>query len=118
MRISDWSSDVCSSDLLVASRFRNRLATSLGRVSKPRERRAALARPRAGFEQMYSIMENALVAEGVDVRTGATVRGIEVDGGGFLVSTDRGAERLDVVVSTIPVTLGNESVRERVCQYG
>src|SRR3546814_17198666 len=81
--------------------LRNRLATSLGRVSKPRERRAALARPRAGFEQMYSIMENALVAEGVDVRTGATVRGIEVDGGGLLVSTDRGAERFDVVVSTI-----------------
>src|SRR3546814_8335451 len=52
---------------------------------------------------MYSIMENALVAEGVDVRTGATVRGIEVDGGGFLVSTDRGTERFDVVVSTIPV---------------
>ena len=83
--------------------FRNRLATSLGRVSKPRVRRAALARPRAGFEQMYSIIENALVAEGVDVRTGATVRGIEVDGGGFLVSTDRGTERFDVVVSTIPV---------------
>src|SRR3546814_17214008 len=102
--------------------FRNRLATGLGRVSKPRERRAALARPRAGFEQMYSIIENALVAEGVDVRTGATVRGIEVDGGGFLVSTDRGTERFDVVVSTIPVPvtatqIGRASCRERVCRY-
>src|SRR3546814_9936116 len=48
---------------LFRSGFRNRLATSLGRVSKPRERRAALASPRAGFEQMYSIIENALVAE-------------------------------------------------------
>ncbi|WP_168707850.1 FAD-dependent oxidoreductase [Sphingopyxis sp. PAMC25046] len=83
--------------------FRNRFATSLRDAWKPRKHAVALARPRAGFQHMYAVIECALTAEGVDVRTEANVQGIEKDERGFLVSTDRKTERFDAVVSTIPV---------------
>lgn len=83
--------------------FRKLLATSLRRAGKPRGSAAALARPRAGFQHMYATIQRALVAEGVDVQTGVEVRRIEKDTGGFLLSTDRGTERFDAVVSTIPI---------------
>ncbi len=83
--------------------FRKLLATSLRRAGKPRGGAAALARPRAGFQHMYGAIQRALVAEGVDVQTGVEVRRIEKGTGGFLLSTDRGTEKFDAVVSTIPI---------------
>jgi len=90
-------------ELVDRAAFRKLLATSLHRAGRRRGRAAAFARPRAGFQHMYAAIQRELVAEGVDVRTGVEVRRIEKDTGGFLLSTDRGAERFDVVVSTIPI---------------
>src|SRR3546814_8717568 len=54
MRISDWSSDVCSSDLSGARSLQRRAADEAGRSGR---RQPSGRRPRAGPEQCLRLLE-------------------------------------------------------------
>src|SRR3546814_10782603 len=97
MRISDWSSDVCSSDLDQRDRAARRLAESgealLGEVAQGRARKAA------GFVRVGAF----------ERRTGD--RGVGDD---QRVEALVGGDARDVVDIG---EIGRASCRERVCQY-
>src|SRR3546814_3736977 len=93
MRISDWSSDVCSSDLLDSGGL------------------AAVVLAGAGF----AVGSGALGLDGVEggncaVRTGAGAS--RTTGAGR-----RGSSAVALCRPMDPATIGRASCRERVCQY-
>src|SRR3546814_5870930 len=95
MRISDWSSDVCSSDLLPAGLQRDRLAVLDQRddVVAFRNRRPAVT---LQFDQQPLDAGLAVIGQRAEIRRAV---------GKFLVF------RAD------PPEIGRASCRERVCQY-
>src|SRR3546814_9981116 len=97
MRISDWSSDVCSSDLEIPSR-----TISNGINRSPAGHATQDAPPRyAAIKQSIS---NA-------VRDGSLKPGDRVPSEAELV------EKFDVSRMTANRAIGRASCRERVCQY-
>src|SRR3546814_12948721 len=101
MRISDWSSDVCSSDLLDPEDVRQ-LARHLGLADagRPGEQIAAdrlLRLPQPG--------------------TGKLDRGRQRGDGGILPEHHRLEVALQVGEHGLVVEIGRASCRERVCQY-
>src|SRR3546814_13096574 len=97
MRISDWSSDVCSSDL-----------------RRPDIDRLAVA-PRIG-ERLDAVVAPVPHARGdIDI-LGQAIAADDIDGGRFAGSGDAigGSAR---VAGAVHPKLGRASCRERVCQY-
>src|SRR3546814_6098349 len=97
MRISDWSSDVCSSDLIPAGRFPRIAPNEIAGMSR-RQRMGTL-----GIERM---------ADQLGFKT-LPAPGNRLDG------TDRNAHLLDraVICKHRRHKLGRASCRERVCPY-
>src|SRR3546814_9066265 len=94
LRISDWSSDVCSSDLLLKSTIRRQ-----DQVRSPRRRCDA-----AGVQRM--------IGKFIHRRAAAVVRET------CALLRDRSGGALVVVAVLLPaVTIGRASCWERVCQY-
>src|SRR3546814_6795823 len=97
MRISDWSSDVCSSDLLNATGGRAEIA---------------------GAEQSVRVLGNAQDAYAlgqtqIAIRSGRTVRLSDIAD-----VRDKYAEQRSVSLMNGRQEIGRASWRERVCQYG
>jgi hypothetical protein len=88
-----------------AASLRRLLARKVSAMLKPPDRgnNVAFARPRRGFEHMYTHIEGVLSASGVDVQTGANIRSIEKLGSTFVVSTDNESKEYDIIVSTAPI---------------
>src|SRR3546814_3762535 len=91
MRISDWSSDVCSSDLV-----------RIRRLGRRREQGVRGLRATAGAEGQPLVADGDLL---VEHRPG------QVAGEVGHVGADR------IVVTTHVTQIGRASCRERVCQY-
>src|SRR3546814_19626243 len=119
MRISDWSSDVCSSDLLVEQRLLEALERAIGFRHDPctgaleqRQRfhlrhdlRYELDRAGAGADH-----RDRFAAEVVIVIPARRMKHLAAEILDALELRCRGAVEL--------TELGRESCRERVCQYG
>src|SRR3546814_20560907 len=130
MRISDWSSDVCSSDLGIVKGFGATDIFPVGTDQSPAHAPAGQAAP---------VEEKALARHGVEgikigqppfVLTGhqhpdidmGCVRYIEqAEGIGARRATDAGDQQLIVAgseIEDIRSQIGSASGRERVCPYG
>src|SRR3546814_10986594 len=99
MRISDWSSDVCSSDLPRAQAEEGRLLVGLAH----RQRGVA-----AGFGEG--------VAAGVDMREPDEGRDRRVAGGDVIADLAENLHRVGVALRR-QRQIGSASGRERVCPY-
>src|SRR3546814_21064626 len=107
MRISDWSSDVCSSDLRILLYFRERPTGNWGRVPKGVD----------GARQAVKLLDEGLnLGVLVDQRT---TQGIALPLFGRPARTTLGIAKLaiDQDLPIVPVQIGRASCRERVCQY-
>src|SRR3546814_11965209 len=115
MRISDWSSDVCSSDLLAEWLYE-----------------AGIGEARAALVDGGDIVEARIEREGEGPRVGAIVAAKLVEAGkggkGALVALDWPGEPQATLTGLPPSTsigarllveikIGRASCRERVCQY-
>src|SRR3546814_15505088 len=98
MRISDWSSDVCSSDLLV------------GIIEREKPVRLRVDRAGvAGSQPIFARRKRRGGGEGYRLRRGVGRRG---QGGGVAIGTgEAGAREAEVE------QIGRASCRARVCQY-
>src|SRR3546814_19914702 len=106
MRISDWSSDVCSSDLLEA------LVPVHERVSVVQAPDFEVVEQQiAWFERGQGFRCSGDVAAGEDVFADPGVAGA-----GWREATDRMDQRGAIGLEQV-VEIGRESCRERVCQY-
>src|SRR3546814_15249358 len=104
MRISDWSSDVCSSDLL------ERLEKIAGRIFRPVE------------HQMLEQMRETGLARGFVLRPDAVPDRHRDDGRLVILMDDHAqpvVEREGLIgnVDRRPEEIGRGTMRERVCQY-
>src|SRR3546814_15493524 len=98
MRISDWSSDVCSSDLLLADEAFGRPAVH--RVARGREH--ALVERGGGIEFEEGVGEVAISGTDLGLILGRAGR----------FRRKQEAQRADLAAE-----IGRASCRERVCQY-
>src|SRR3546814_1169674 len=132
MRISDWSSDVCSSDLLVgvarlASRWRRPEAPDVRRASRPEEADVLLA---LSALTVLAVLAPLLARLGLGRELGyvfaAGFAGVAIliafhvpqilDGGTVETSVDW-LPSLGVSFALRLHEIGRASCRERVCQY-
>src|SRR3546814_2257910 len=99
MRFSDWSSDVCSSELVERARECLGLAFDFGDVRRRQavrwDRAGAVDRMDPGFLDMLKHARNHNI--------GAVAQGIDID--------------LDRIAQITVDQIGRASCRERVCQY-
>src|SRR3546814_13476453 len=130
MRISDWSSDVCSSDLTGVVVFREGVFTAGGRVEAARFN-SPTATNTYPFEATRA--DAIIGARFTRTGTGASVARFEASGGGAAVSDNINfltVKPTTVNISILPTSsaglsagdlwndeLGRASCRERVCQY-
>src|SRR3546814_14594140 len=113
MRISDWSSDVCSSDLLnaLSKDFFAGVTAGLDALGIRYQRNPHLVR---GFDyychSAFEFVTDALGAQGTVLAGGRYDGLVETLGGPPIPGVGRaaGLERLEI---------GRASVRERVCKY-
>src|SRR3546814_18654774 len=121
MRISDWSSDVCSSDLAIVARFLRQIAeaaaTGLQRLDAMEEHRlraAAVAGnilrpgklfPLLAFLQLRPVTSPRVVARQLE---------LSISGAGKLLAR---AADAGLLVEISGRQIGRASCRERVCQY-
>src|SRR3546814_15417435 len=120
MRISDWSSDVCSSDLAVGARIET--ACAIAQV-KHDDRGFHVATDKIGAVQAESLV----VASG-----GLSIPSMGASGFGYQLARQFGHTVLPTRAALVPLTLGGTplsdyadlsgqlgtaSCRERVCQY-
>src|SRR3546814_2316956 len=96
MRISDWSSDVCSSDLARRAELHN----NLGNVLKQQNR----------YDEALDCFDRATVLRPNYAEAHAN-RGFALAGRG---TTEEAASALDAAIA---LQIGSASCRERVCQY-
>src|SRR3546814_2946716 len=101
MRISDWSSDVCSSDLL----FTPEMA---GQLDRDRPRAATALAPESENIVLAKVRE-AAAAAGLWVHIGSL--GLKDEGG------KRWRNRSFIIDGAGAIQIGRASCRERVCQY-
>src|SRR3546814_2333917 len=97
MRISDWSSDVCSSDLMVANTTLHRRSIQIGsgnsRADSGRTHLGALIGDRVRFGASTTLCPGCIVAPGLALPPGVILLGV------------------------IDEAIGRASCRESVCQY-
>src|SRR3546814_15876657 len=111
MRISDWSSDVCSSDLgCDGGGVAQRLVPHRRHVRARRRRRLVLRRPPEGRDPPARREHLVLGGRGRDPRPSRRARG-RGGGGAERAHRGRGAGGAG------PGQIGRASCRERVCQY-
>src|SRR3546814_20849448 len=97
MRISDWSSDVCSSDLLLD----------------------VVGEPLGLAEKLLGALELALqLGELAERQRGQIARLIEKRGRLVLQALDLVVDLLERAGGRQHIQIGRASCRERVCQYG
>src|SRR3546814_17870182 len=99
MRISDWSSDVCSSDL---SRARSRATTRTGNFPTPTRREVKRASGGLALAAHVAACSGGIVPQGE---------------GPSSAGSSATPPRLDYNV-TVRQQIGRASCGERVCQYG
>src|SRR3546814_15781955 len=108
MRISDWSSDVCSSDLLrtplnAIIGFAQTIDREIwGPVGSPRYREYAQAIADSG-QHLYVLIQNILDLSRHDA--------------GVLELDERAVDPGREIVACRDMQIGSASCRERVCQY-
>src|SRR3546814_15568763 len=102
MRISDWSSDVCSSDLVCAQVMGNHTTCTIAGASGHFE--LNVFKP----VLIYSLLQSAkLIGDACDSFRANCVEGIEAD-----------EERIATLMrQSLMLAIGRASCRERVCQY-
>src|SRR3546814_19107382 len=107
MRISDWSSDVCSSDLAGGQGIAVELEWQIGRILEKRivDFQSGPPGRRMGDDGMIDVEAAPFDAES---RVEAGLAFLEESGHGLLLEQD--GQRLIEEI-------GRESCRERVCQY-
>src|SRR3546814_19589041 len=108
MRISDWSSDVCSSDLQVAEGARD-----CGRLALELQADEAAALPHHdGGQPLEAVAQQRDAA-------GAVARVAEGDLGAAERHVEDGADELPATAAqrARPQPIGRGSCRDRVCQY-
>src|SRR3546814_2197534 len=113
MRISDWSSDVCSSDLWLVKRH-----AALG------QRGPHLQQRKADLEKLFDIVDFLLVDDEQDHMVLGLDHGIVMRNDDVVAShdgADRGAGRqldfLEATADDLRIKIGRASCRERGCQY-
>src|SRR3546814_15551970 len=99
MRISDWSSDVCSSDLLIERLAHRPLLIDSSTIAPETARTLSSAAKAKGYAML-----DAPVSGGPKGAREGTLR--------FMVGGD-----LEAFADADPVQIGRESCRERVWQY-
>src|SRR3546814_13512647 len=119
MRISDWSSDVCSSDLafaagmadaLIEDAVRARIA-QFGPEPLGMDIAVGIVEMRVAVRETANVVETGLEVDGIDAHVdllGGLVGRGEKSGAGVPRFRDRGVQRQEI---------GRASCRERVCQY-
>src|SRR3546814_17458589 len=119
MRISDWSSDVCSSDLC-ARLSASSVSTSGSATMRPR-RKPSGRWSRSGMRQPKAMTE---VRDNID-RLDRQIVALLAERTGYVrqaarVKLERGAivdpERIEDVVAKVRKQIGRPSGRERVCE--
>src|SRR3546814_12038539 len=103
MRISDWSSDVCSSDLGI---------DSIGGYEKQylvQPDPARLASYGISFTELAAALERNNVAVGANY--------INRGGEAFLARVDARITGIDQIGNAVVAKIGRAPCRERVCQY-
>src|SRR3546814_12079777 len=117
MRISDWSSDVCSSDLIV--RAGNRTTVYVGEAVNLKRRFGNYRRP--GATQQTSLRLNALLIEAIGQCGAITVdiayQDIGLNIGGVAMDADLADKAVRRMIEQA-AKIGRAACRERVCQYG
>src|SRR3546814_18526152 len=114
MRISDWSSDVCSSDLADGGRFH--IALDAGDLAGEAQARQRLqAQP--GVEQARRIDEGVAMQAAEARELGVFQAGNGAADAGLLAVLQLGLEADDVVERAERIEIGRASCRERVCKY-
>src|SRR3546814_12684883 len=114
MRISDWSSDVCSSDLISSSAE----VAQVGTISANGDREIgdflARAMEKVGNEGVITVEEAKGLHTELDV-----VEGMQFDRGYLSPYFVTNAAKMRVALENpyILVQIGRASCRERVCQY-
>src|SRR3546814_14482417 len=108
MRISDWSSDVCSSDLLIVDVLRDRNA--LYRVAADGSIENAYTLKLINKTQQVQHYRVGLVDEHNHV-----IDGLRIVGGATEV--EAAAQAVVSLAITLSGKIGRASCRERVCQY-
>src|SRR3546814_15299460 len=129
MRISDWSSDVCSSDLLIAIDDRRDVVAQIsadhvaGRVDPDRQGAIDLTQQPPVAEKIGMIGDGGKVERPVELdrATGSVGIGL-ADRQAFRLALGeaiRFARTVEAVaeVSVDRIKIGRASCRERVCQY-
>src|SRR3546814_11591720 len=106
MRISDWSSDVCSSDLFVIARMGVISLSVLRRSARETERANALL-GRANEE-----LEDRIAERTADLQEAND----EIQRFAYIVSHDLRSPLVNIMGFTSE-QIGRASCRERVCQY-
>src|SRR3546814_11777973 len=109
MRISDWSSDVCSSDL--CSRYTRISSSSSSGVT--RRRSSIVSRSLSYNSRIFRRSEHA---EGAEVRFDQRLLLLAI-ARVHLPDLDDLAHRLHVEAVALGFEIGRASCRERVCQY-
>ena len=98
--------------------LRGKFGDAAGEIAMPwfwarvHDRTQQLGYLRGGFQQLYERLAGEVRRRGGEVVLGAAVAGVRTDGAGFLVETDAGPERFDVVVSTLAPRLTARLVPE------
>src|SRR3546814_11944918 len=124
MRISDWSSDVCSSDLLVeeAAGCKPQLRSPALRLARVRQPQLFLGAGDADVEQAPLLVQAALVEAGL-VRQGAVLDADDEHVAELQPLGRVQAHQPPLVAGPVLVgvgeqgELGRAACRERVCQY-
>src|SRR3546814_17025694 len=106
MRISDWSSDVCSSDLLHAAHADNFPTTLLEAAACGLP---VVATAVGGIPEQVESLDHPGMPRGDDLRYGAEKATGMLVPPGDSTAMDKAAALL--------MEIGRESCRERVCQY-
>lgn len=87
----------------LAKKFAKRLLTYLPINHQNNGHWVGWTPPREGFGVVYAAIETLLNADGVDVRTSATIQQIRRVGNHFTITADGRTEQFDRVISTIPI---------------
>src|SRR3546814_16687685 len=117
MRISDWSSDVCSSDLEQSESNNQTTVEQAGVNASSYVNQSGVAT--AANPNKVDVSQKGNGAESFVAQTGAILNEVEVDqdGNSYSMVLQDGGRNEAAVSQEGDDKIGRESCRERVCQY-